>query len=195
MIATIASADRDNSNPTHCPGPAPDNQQVRNRFAASSSSRYVSEPPPQVTATASGVRPPGQQTTRIDTSGGAGGSTLPGCSSHPGGRVPARRASIDDNPPLVAGHRHHHLLPPLEQNFDAGRVEHVGAKFHVTADPGRLTGLGEAFRKKNVRSMRAVRVSVGSGVTCRSPDASPAAGSLPAAPGRFCQANMTCTSG
>ena len=47
---------------------------------------------------------------------------------------------------------------------------------------------------ENVRSMRAVWVSAGNGVTRRSPNASPAAGSL-VCPGRFCQANITCTSG
>ena len=47
---------------------------------------------------------------------------------------------------------------------------------------------------ENDRSMRAVWVSTGSGVTCRSPKPSPAAGSL-VCPGKFCQANITCTSG
>ena len=44
--------------------------------------------------------------------------------------------------------------------------------------------------KENVRSMRAVRVSTGSGVTCRSPKPNPAAGSL-SCPAKFCQANNT----
>ena len=47
---------------------------------------------------------------------------------------------------------------------------------------------------ENTRSIRAVWVSTGSGVTCTSPKASPAAGSL-SCPGRFCQANITWTSG
>ena len=39
-IATIASADRENSNATHCPGPAPWlDSRCANRLAASSSSR------------------------------------------------------------------------------------------------------------------------------------------------------------
>ena len=51
--------------------------------------------------------------------------------------------------------------------------------------------------REKVRSMRAVWVSTGIGVTCRSPKASPASGSLgsPLCPGKFCQANITCTSG
>ena len=48
--------------------------------------------------------------------------------------------------------------------------------------------------KENVRSMRAVWVSTGIGVTCRSPKANPAAGHCPAT-AKFCQANITCTSG
>ena len=47
---------------------------------------------------------------------------------------------------------------------------------------------------ENTKSMRAVWVSAGSGVTSTSPNASPAAGSL-SGPGRFCQADITCTSG
>ena len=48
---------------------------------------------------------------------------------------------------------------------------------------------------ENIRSMRAVRVSAGSGVTCTSPMASPAAGSLLSCPAKFCQANITWISG
>ena len=47
---------------------------------------------------------------------------------------------------------------------------------------------------ENDRSMRAVWVSTGIGVTCRSPKVNPAAGSLVPL-GRFCQANITWTSG
>ena len=56
-IATMASADRENSSATHRPGPAPrPNSKCANRFDASSSSRYVSDRPSQLTATACGVR-------------------------------------------------------------------------------------------------------------------------------------------
>ena len=44
--------------------------------------------------------------------------------------------------------------------------------------------------RENVKSMRAVWVSTGSGVTCRSPKASPAAGPS-CCPAKFCQANIT----
>jgi hypothetical protein len=47
---------------------------------------------------------------------------------------------------------------------------------------------------ENTKSMRAVWVSAGSGVTSTSPNANPAAASS-SCPGRFCQANITCTSG
>ena len=56
-IAMIASADRENSSATHAPGPAPyPVSKCANRFDASSSSRYVMQRPPQVSATASGAR-------------------------------------------------------------------------------------------------------------------------------------------
>ena len=55
-IATIASAERGTSNATHCPGPAPRPiNKCANRFEASSSSRYETERPSQVNATAPGV--------------------------------------------------------------------------------------------------------------------------------------------
>ena len=49
-------------------------------------------------------------------------------------------------PCRVGGDRHQHPLQPLDQRFDAGRVEHVGAKFHVPANPGGRTGLGADVR-------------------------------------------------
>ena len=45
----------------------------------------------------------------------------------------------------IGAHGHQHPLQPLDQCFDRGGVEHVGAKLHRPADPGGLTGLGEAF--------------------------------------------------
>ena len=48
--------------------------------------------------------------------------------------------------------------------------------------------------RENVRSIRATWVSAGSGVTCRSPKLSPAAGLL-SCRARFCQANTTWISG
>ena len=56
-IATMASADRENSTATDCPGPAPcPANMCANRLAASSSSRYVIEKSSQLIATASGMR-------------------------------------------------------------------------------------------------------------------------------------------
>ncbi|PQM47841.1 hypothetical protein C1Y40_01937 [Mycobacterium talmoniae] len=46
---------------------------------------------------------------------------------------------------------------------------------------------------ETAKSIRAVWVSIGNGSTCRSPKASPAAGS--SWPCQFCQANITCTNG
>ncbi|PQM44320.1 hypothetical protein C1Y40_05521 [Mycobacterium talmoniae] len=45
---------------------------------------------------------------------------------------------------------------------------------------------------ENAKSIRAVWVSTGSDVTCRSSRASPATGSAPC---QFCQASITCTNG
>ena len=45
----------------------------------------------------------------------------------------------------VSGHRRQHPLEPLDQCFDGGGVEHVGAELHRPADPGGLTGLGPVF--------------------------------------------------
>ncbi|BBY37473.1 hypothetical protein MMAN_16070 [Mycobacterium mantenii] len=47
---------------------------------------------------------------------------------------------------------------------------------------------------ENAKSIRAVWVSAASGLIWTSPKASPAAGSL-LSQARFCQANITCTSG
>src|SRR6185437_3561495 len=56
-IDTIASADRENSSATNTPGPTPRPiSTCANRLAASSSSQYVIDRSPNVTATASGVR-------------------------------------------------------------------------------------------------------------------------------------------
>ena len=51
-------------------------------------------------------------------------------------------------PRRVGGHRHQHPLQPLDQRFDAGGVEHVGAELHRAADAGGLTGLGPAFGQR-----------------------------------------------
>ena len=47
---------------------------------------------------------------------------------------------------------------------------------------------------EKVRSIRAVRVSTGNRVACRSPNHDAAATAL-SWPAKFCQANITCTSG
>src|SRR5690242_21446652 len=57
-IATTASPERGNNNPTHSPGPAPTPTNTSaTRSDASSNSRYVHDRPPQLNATTSGVRP------------------------------------------------------------------------------------------------------------------------------------------
>ena len=51
-------------------------------------------------------------------------------------------------PCRVGGDRLHHPPESLDQRLDAGRVEHVGAKLHRPADPGRRTGLTPAFGQR-----------------------------------------------
>ncbi len=111
----------------------------------------------QVTATASGERATcAANNTGTDIGVEAGrvnAARLPissrrACSS-------ASSRSIDDNRRArVGGHGHDHSLPPRDQCFDAGRVEHVGAVFHRSADSGGLTALGPAFgqRKRQVHA-------------------------------------------
>ena len=147
-IATIASADRENNNATHAPGPAPyPINKCANRFDASSSSRYVhgalpdrSAPPPP------GRGPPARRTTPEPTpppTGSVNTARLPHSSSP--ARSPASSRSIDDNDRRrISRHRHQHPLEPLDQRLDAGRVEHVGAELHRPADPGRLTGVASS---------------------------------------------------
>src|SRR5689334_5479963 len=56
-IDTTASTERENSNATRSPGPTPKpTNKCANRFDASSSSRYVTDRPAKLTATASGAR-------------------------------------------------------------------------------------------------------------------------------------------
>ena len=88
-IATIASADRDNSSATRCPGPAPcAANRCANRFAASSSSRYVKERPSKLSATASGARATcAANTAGIDTDADAGWVNTARLPTHPAGRA------------------------------------------------------------------------------------------------------------
>ena len=157
-IATIASADRDNSNATRCPGPAPwPTNKCANRFDASSSSRYVHERPSKLSATAPGARATcaannaGIDTPRHCRPGQHRPITPP---IQPGTLSLIQHIDRRQPPPRISGHRHQHPLQPLDQRLDAGRVEHIGAKLHLPADPGGLTGLGPAFsqRKRQIHA-------------------------------------------
>ena len=71
-------------------------------------------------------------------------------------------------------------------------VEHVGAELHRPADPGGLTGLAPAFGQRE-RQVHAGGVGVDRHrrdlqITQRQPGGG-------VCPAKFCQANITCTSG
>ena len=148
-IATIASADRENSSATHCPGPAPcPASRCANRFAPppvrgrSSSGPRRSPPPPP------GCGPPARRTTPESTppavTGWVNTARLPISSSR--ACSPSSSTSTDDNRRLgSAVIATNTRSEPLDQRLDAGRVEHVGAKLHRPGNPGGLTGLGPAF--------------------------------------------------
>ena len=127
----------------------------------------IRRPPPARGRSVSGPRrspppPAGVRATCAANNSGTDTGVLAGSVST--ARLPhsSRRAcssassrSIDDNRRPVSavtiaarlgGHRHQHPPESLDQRLDAGRVEHVGAKLHRPADPGRLTGLSSSVR-------------------------------------------------
>ena len=198
-MATTAWAERSNSSATHCPGPTPwPTSRCANRLAASSSSRYVSERPSKVTAAASGERCTClANSTGTDTAGGAGWvntARLP-ISSSPASS-PASSTSIDDNrrvgsAVIAATTRCSRWISVWMLSGSNTSVRNST----VPPIPAGSPAWVQRSANENARSTRAVWVSTGIWVTCRSPNASPAAGSLLSCPGRFCQANITCTSG
>ena len=153
--------------------------------------------PRSVSATASGVRATcAANNTGIDTGAVAGWvntARLP----HPSSRAcsPASSTSTDDSRRvgsvvIATNTRRNRSISVSMLAASNTSVRNSTAPPIPAGSPASL----HCSASENVRSMRAVWVSAGSGVTCRSPNANPAAGSL-VCPGRFCQANITCTSG
>ena len=90
----------------------------------------------------------------------------------------------------IGGHRHQHPLQPGDQGADGAGIEDVGAELHVPTDPGgTAVGVPGHSSKDNVRSIRAVWVSVDNGLT-RTPPRLRSVGP-PVCPVRFCQASIT----
>ena len=114
--------------------------------------------PSEVTATASGERATcSANNTGTDTGAGAGCGQNRAVADlvQPGvltgiEHIDRRQPQIDrGEPPVgVGGHRRQHPLQPLDQCFDAGGVEHIGAELHRPPDTGRLTGIGEVFGQR-----------------------------------------------
>ena len=154
------------------------------------------ERPSQLIATACGVRATCAATnTGTDTGAHRLGQHRPVTDRIQAGVLTGIEQIDRRQPPCrVGGDRLHHPPPPLDQRLDAGRVEHVGAKLHRPADPGRRTGLAPALGQRK-HQIHAGGVGVGRQrgdpqITQRQPG-----GGVIVCPGRFCQASITCTSG
>ena len=181
-IATIASAERSNSSATHCPGPTPrPANRCANRLAASSSSRYVSERPSKLIATASGARATcvGEQHRNRHRRGRRLGQHRPVADLIEAG-VLTGIEHIDRRQPRASGRRSWPPTPaaaarsvPRCWRRRTRRCEIPPSRRSRRAHRPRL----QRSARENDRSMRAVWVSTGIWVTCRPPNASPAAGS------------------
>ncbi|COW20317.1 Uncharacterised protein [Mycobacterium tuberculosis] len=191
-IATTAGAHRSNSSATHSPGPAPQPaSRCANRLDASSSSRYVIAASPQHTASASGIRATwAANICGIDTGVGAGAvstARLPH-SSNRARSVPSS-ASIDDTVRSGAAATATNTFRNRSISTSIAWASNTSVRYS-TAPPipaGSLPSLKRSANE-NTKSMRAVRVSIGIGVACRSPKFS-------CPTGLSCQANITWISG
>ncbi|BCZ24641.1 hypothetical protein MTY59_44960 [Mycobacterium senriense] len=192
-IDTIASAERENSSATNSPGPAPRSiRTCANWLAASSSSRYVIDRSWNVSATASGVRAACAANSPATVTGSIGSArtaSLPHVESWACSAVFSR--STEDN--RRSGSAVTAVKSRCSRSIIASTVSALNTSVRysaVTAMPARCPASVKRSASENVRSMRAVSVCTGIGVTCRSPSASPAAGVL-TSPGKFSQPNST----
>ena len=117
--------------PHSVPVPAPFSASMcANRFAASSSSRYVIDRSPNVTATASGVRATwASNSTGIDTGVAGRAQHRPVADLIQPGMF-TRDQHIHRREPAggIGGHRHQRPLEPLGERLDACCVEDIGVE-------------------------------------------------------------------
>ena len=188
---------REQQRHTLAPGPrrgrpagAPTDSTPRRAPGRSPTGRRSSPPPPR------GCGPPARRTTPESTPAPAGRvstARLPIASSRACSASSSR--STDDN--AAPDRRSSPPTPAPTARSSASTLAASNTSVRNSTVPSIPAGSPASVQRsasENARSMRAVWVSTGSGVTCRSPKANPAAASS-SCQEKFCQPNNTWTSG